>query len=132
MMPDQQHYARVPAEMGREGWRPRSAHTATTGQLAGRGRSQAEALADLARQLEVTAHRVREAPSFWWDADNSVLWVTVPDAVNGGCMAYPVHMAGEVPTTGGGVTSYAAPASAAMAQSVGIVPVGPPARRQVT
>lgn len=128
-MTDQQRYARVPAALGRAGWQPTAAHTATTGQLAGRGKSQAEALADLARLLEEAAHRVREAPAFWWDADNRVLWVTVPDAVHGGCTAYPVHMDGEVPTTSGGVTTYEAPAAAAMAQSVGIVPVGPPARR---
>lgn len=128
-MTEQQRFARVPAEMGRAGWQRTAPHTATTGQLAGQGESQAEALADLARLLEATAHRAHETPAFWWDADNRVLWVTVPDAVSGGCTAYPVHMDGEVPTVSGGVSSYAAPAAVAMAQSVGIVPVGPPARR---
>lgn len=103
---------------------------AEAGQLTGRGASQAAALADLGSQLAAMASRAQEAPAFWWDADNRVLWVTVPDVVSGGCTAYPVHLDGEVPTTSGGVSSYAAGASEAMARSVGIVPVGPPARRR--
>jgi hypothetical protein len=127
-MTDQQRFARVPASVRPASWHKSADTLAEAGQLTGRGTSQAAALADLGSQLAAMAGRAHEAPAFWWDADNRVLWVTVPDAVQGGCTAYPVHMDGEVPTTaGGGVSSYAAPAGTAMAQSVGIVPVGPPA-----
>lgn len=129
-MTDQQRYARVPATVRAASWHKHADQLAEAGQLTGRGASQAAALADLGSQLAAMAGRAHEAPAFWWDAANRVLWVTVPDAVSGGCTAYPVHFDGEVPTTSGGVSSYAAPAAVAMAQSVGIVPVGPPARRQ--
>lgn len=126
-MTDQQRYARVPAEVRPASWHKSADTLAEAGQLTGRGTSQAAALSDLGSQLAAMAGRAHEAPAFWWDAANRVLWVTVPEAVQGGCTAYPVHLAGEVPTTSSGVSSYAAPAATAMARSVGIVPVGPPA-----
>lgn len=124
-MTDQQRYARIPATVRAASWHKNADVLAEAGQLTGRGTSQAAALADLGSQLAAMASRAQEAPAFWWDAANRVLWVTVPDAVHGGCTAYPVHMDGEVPTTSGGVSSYAAGATVAMAASVGIVPVGP-------
>ena len=124
-MADQQRYARVPATVRPASWHKNAPMVAEAGQLAGQGTNIAAALADLGSQLAAMASRAQEAPAFWWDAANRVLWVTVPDAVSGGCTAYPVHFDGEVPTASGGVSSYAASAAVAMARSVGIVPIGP-------
>lgn len=84
-----QRYARVPAELGRGGWQRNASHTATVGQVQGRGTSQASALDDVAGQLAAMAARAHEAPSFWAD-DQGALWVAVPDLRDGGSTSYRV------------------------------------------
>jgi hypothetical protein len=125
-----QRYARVPAATGRAGWQRTSPHTATAGQLEGRGASQAAALADLGSKLEAMAGRAAGEPSVWWDADNAVLWVAVPDAAHGGHHAYPVKFPDgtQAPSRSVCVTSGAADAADALRNCIGIAEVRKSAR----
>ena len=118
-----QRYARVPAELSRDGWRRDAGHTATAGQVTGRGDSMSAALEDLGQALAGMAGRVRQEPSFWWDEANGQLHVAVPDPVDGGHASYIVRMAGDAPALSGCRSYGSAPADDALSTAVGVVRV---------
>jgi hypothetical protein len=120
MTGDARRYARVPAAMGRAGWRRDAEHTASAGQLTGRGTSQQTALDDLSGQLEAMAGRALQEPAFWWDADNQALHVVTPDPVTGGHFAWIVRMAGDGPVLSPGMSCGKAPVGDALTTAVGM------------
>jgi hypothetical protein len=115
-----QRYAKVPADMSRDGWARHADHVATTGGVNGRGTSQAAALEGLAANLAGMAAHVHDAPVFGWDDANSTLWVAVPSPF-GGSTHYivPFDAAGK-PSVSGSVTSASAPARDAWKCAEGI------------
>lgn len=94
-MSETQRYARVPAELGRAGWRRDAPHTAECGSVRGSGKSVAAALADLGSQLETIAKAARTDPTFWHDADNGLLTVAVPQADGESWVSYTVRLGQE-------------------------------------
>lgn len=122
-MTDTTRYARVRAIMGRASWHRNAPHTATAGTLQGTGTSQAAALDDLGSQLAAACERDAGEPSFAWDAANGNLWVAVPDVIHGGHRAYVVHMDGDTPRLGSGVSAGNADVADAFKSWAGITPV---------
>lgn len=116
-------YARVPAELGRDGWQRTAGRTATAGSVTGRGASDAAALDDLGALLAAMASRARQEPSFWWDADNACLHVAVPDPVDGGHTGYIVRMTDAGPVRSQCTSSGSAPAAEALTTAVGVTRV---------
>jgi hypothetical protein len=88
-MAESQRYAKVPAELSKAAWPPKSPHAARAGVFRGEGSSQAAALADLGGQLEAMAARAMARPSFW-AGDQDDLWIAVPDPVTGGSVSYRI------------------------------------------
>jgi len=126
---DAQHYARVPAELGRAGWQRTAARTATAGAVTGYGTSASGALADLGKVLARMAGAAHEVPSFWWDEANGQLHVAVPDSVTGGHHGYIVRMTGAGPVVAACTSSGAGPASQAYANAAGMARVPQEGRR---
>ena len=127
-MTDTQKHARVPATMGREGWRRNALHTATAGGLTGRGTSQAKALDDLARLISEACQRGAyragaDGVTFAYDADNANLWVAVPDVLHGGATEYVVDCSGQAPANPHGGGSRTGTARDAFTHSVGMAPL---------
>lgn len=119
-------YARVQATMGRESWRRNARHTAKLGGLTGYGTSQAAALADLAGKITAAVKRPESQPdgvTFWHDAANGMLWVAVPDVLNGGADEYAVDLAGGYPSNPRRTGWTAYPARDALGSAVGMAPL---------
>lgn len=116
-------HARVPAELGRDGWARTAGHTATAGTATGRGASMGAALDDLGAVLAAMASRAHDEPSFWWDAANGQLHVAVPSPVDGGHTSYIVRMGDAGPSLSQCTSSGSAPACDALASAVGVTRV---------
>jgi len=120
-------YARVQATMGRAGYSRHAAHTATLGALQGHGASQAKALEHLASLIVEACQRGASVPvdgvTFAYDADNSNLWIAVPDVLHGGASEYVVDCSGDVPANPHGGGSRTGMARDAFAHCVGMAPL---------